>query len=120
MDCKQESVDFCTDCLISQLNSTHCHPLTHEFVALHKAEVKFDDSTPGCSGAGNSKDFIKSENDSSSDSDSYSDSNWYNTTEYNSEDSHIMKDYDEDYITESSKKYNYLDPNFLPELYKSE
>lgn len=100
--------------------SLKCHPLTHEFAPLHTPETNFSED-PIPSGSGILKG-IKSEQDSFSDSDSYSDSNWNNTTGYNSEDSH-MKDYDEDYTSDifaqNSKKYNYLDPNFLPELYRS-
>lgn len=154
-------MDFCNDCLISQLNSNSCHPLTHEFIPIHVAEPEMPEggpgrnsletetdhyipihiaepvfetldrtlrnsSEPGTSNFFNVKQEIKSENEDFSDSDSFSGSN-YNyivTTGYDSEDSHNMKDFDEDYVADmfasDNRKYNYLDPNFLPELYKSE
>lgn len=34
-DCSQESVDFCSDCLIDQLiDESKRHPLHHDFVAF--------------------------------------------------------------------------------------
>lgn len=128
-------MDFCNDCFILQLNSNKCHLLTHEFIPLHTADAASEThvkeefpqefgnlSEPGTSNFCNIKQEIKTENESSSDSDGFSDSNC-NYTGYNSEDSHNMKDFDEDYVADmfapDNKKYNYLDPNFLPELYKS-
>lgn len=118
------------DCAVAQLGSGRAHPLTHELVPLHSAERGLteipppSEPQPSCSGASigfRTTDNIKSEPDSTSDSESYSDSNCYNTG-YNSDDSHL-KDFDEDYVSDifatDSKKYNYLDPNFFPELYKS-
>lgn len=126
--CQKNSVDYCSDCLISQLGSDHCHPVTHEFIPLHNAqlpddpETKVTTETEDSNSMFNIKTEIKSENEDSSSTESFSESNWNNTTGYNSEDSHV-KDFDEDYVTDvfapDAKKYNYLDPNFLPELYKS-
>lgn len=107
------------DCLVSQLNSPRPHPLTHELIALHVAdsEISTPDSEPipGCSGLSNRVQITPPEPETSSDSDT-------SAAGYSTTDSHhreIDEDYMSDIFSADSKKYNYLDPNFFPELYRN-
>lgn len=95
--CSRPSIDFCTDCLVTQLQSPHRHPLTHSFIGLR---VSLIDSSVD--------PFQTSRLPSEADSDEFQDNS----------DNHLndIKDevFDKDYRFQKSE-YNYLDPNFLPQ-----
>ncbi|GLV46641.1 Ada2a-containing complex component 1 [Carabus blaptoides fortunei] len=124
-DCKQDSIDFCTDCLVSQLDSPVCHPLVHHLMPLQNDQTDQPsiNLAPNLDSAGISSMHIKSEPNSENDtstSDSDSAEGTSNDSDGNSKtESEQTCEYDKDYTSEifSNKNgnYNYLDPNFLPE-----
>ncbi|XP_044763506.1 ZZ-type zinc finger-containing protein 3 [Coccinella septempunctata] len=67
--CIQESVDFCTDCLVSQIYSENPHPMSHRFVTLPHP----DDSNSNMSSDSDSESTNgNSNNISDSDASAYS------------------------------------------------
>ncbi|KAL3283901.1 hypothetical protein HHI36_018070 [Cryptolaemus montrouzieri] len=71
--CADESVDFCTDCLLSQLYSENPHPLSHTFITLpHSDDPNFNMSSDSESGSANET----SNNNDISDSDVSAPSNF--------------------------------------------
>lgn len=42
--CTDNSVDFCTDCVLSQMYTENCHPLTHRLFCYRNAELNLSDS----------------------------------------------------------------------------
>lgn len=97
--CKdQRSVDYCSDCLVTQALSSSRHSLNHTFIGLR----------------------VSSEFRSQSDDDDENDGDTENHKEFNAfDDLNINNTYDKDYMPDkfagTSNSYNYLDPNFLPE-----
>lgn len=54
MTCTNSSIDYCTDCLISQMHSENSHPVTHKFVIVRgsddmEASSSDSESTPAYS-----------------------------------------------------------------------
>ncbi|XP_055382664.1 ZZ-type zinc finger-containing protein 3 [Condylostylus longicornis] len=84
--CTKESIDFCSDCLITQLMSTTPHPVQHKFRGIRVSNENQYDNEVG--------DYIDSDGGNSQQIDT------------------IDKDY---LLSKFSKdqKYNYLDPNFI-------
>ena len=70
MDCTNLSVDYCTDCVVTQMESSNPHPLTHRIVEVRRSEQ------------------IRGIWD---------------------------QDYGIDTFSVQPDRYNYLDPNFMPE-----
>lgn len=93
--CSQESIDFCSDCLVSQLYSDRQHPLDHKFVGIRMTHSQMVSRIPSDDGSGNDGD------DDGDDDKQMNDASGY----------------DKDYMLHKFSKtnYNYLDPNFLPE-----
>ncbi|KAJ6640782.1 ZZ-type zinc finger-containing protein 3 [Pseudolycoriella hygida] len=95
--CSLESIDFCSDCLVSQLYSDRQHDTSHKIVGLRMNHTQMTSRLVSDYGSGN--DDGDTEDDRIS---SQTNSN---------------NGYDKDYMIHMSSKsnYNYLDPNFLPE-----
>lgn len=100
------SVDYCSDCLLTQLQSDQRHPLTHKFVALRVTKVNpsqapsrnhTDDESDDGTAAGTPQHDFMEENSKMSSDEPMSTGNFYT---------------DKDYL---QNDHNYLDPNFLPE-----
>lgn len=95
--CTQESIDFCSDCLVSQALSESCHPVSHKFIGLRVSNANSLDTSALFSFGD------ESENDDENEE-----------TKNNGESNNF---YDKDYLPLKflkSDEYNYLDPNFLP------
>lgn len=128
-DCDPNSVDFCTDCMISQLNSPNCHPLVHHLIPLQNdGEFNFDFMSnksranlakPSTSKVAECKiEEMSSESDDNEEDDS-NDEHMSDDENSSTSASTNTLYYDKDYVSKSfmnkEGKYNYLDPNFLPE-----
>lgn len=91
--CKEWSVDFCSDCLITQAQSKSHHPLDHRFIGFRVA-IDFRTQTDEESGA----------EDEAEDDPQFDDF----------KDNYDDQIFDKDYFPINDKA-NYLDPNFLPD-----
>lgn len=94
--CAQESVDFCSDCLVGQLYSDRQHPTSHRFVGLRMTNTQMASRMVSDDGSGNDDD---------------------DADDVDRQQVNANNRYDKDYMIHKFSKvsYNYLDPNFLPE-----
>ncbi|KAG4077490.1 hypothetical protein HA402_002917 [Bradysia odoriphaga] len=94
--CVQESIDFCSDCLVTQLYSDRQHPTSHKFVGLRTTNTQMTSRMVSDDGSGNEDD---------------------DTDDIDRQQVNENNGYDKDYMIHKFSKanYNYLDPNFLPE-----
>lgn len=88
--CLDDSIDYCSDCLIDQLLSTKSHSIDHKFKGLRVMQ----------------RDLQSNNSDNESDTDQNQDME-------NGFAAHYDKDYMMSKFTKN-EQYNYLDPNFLP------
>lgn len=95
--CIDTSIDFCSDCIVNQIQSQRPHPIDHKIVGLRVLSEPIA-----------SLSAVQSELDSDGDDDLNSD----DTSKTNSEQQQHNSLIDQDYLKNSN--YNYLDPNFLP------
>ncbi|CAD7080756.1 unnamed protein product [Hermetia illucens] len=94
--CKDKSVDYCSDCLITQIVSDDSHPVHHKFNGVRVSHVASSNAPRT-----NSPFEEDSENDEDSNKAGFE-----------------TNVFDKDYMPSKFSKheqYNYLDPNFLPE-----
>ncbi len=94
----QESIDFCSDCLVSQLYSERQHPTSHRFVGMRVGQ--------------HTQMASRMVSDDGSDDDDDEDDTADDRQQMN-----LSNGYDKDYMIHKFAKanYNYMDPNFLPE-----
>lgn len=105
VSCTQISMDFCTDCIVTQaLDSKRCHPIAHRFIGLRVA------SRSGSTSVSKTNTDVDSESD---------DEFFDNKTSSNRQSGESQQNlYDKDYMPQKfsqNEDYNYLDPNFMPE-----
>lgn len=89
LDCENISIDFCSDCLIAQMNGDRPHAAEHRMVAFRVIS---------------NATLSESEDDSDQSEDSKG----------NASDENGTSGFDKDYKFAGEDGYNYLDPNFLP------
>lgn len=93
--CKHSSIDFCSDCLIAQLQMDAPHSLDHKFIGM-RISTEFRTQTDDDSDAEHDKDKEDTDNEHSSEECS-------------------ANVFDKDYMSKKMLQIeNYLDPNFLP------
>ncbi|KAI4471288.1 zinc finger zz domain containing 3 [Holotrichia oblita] len=73
--CDPKSIDFCTDCMLSQMYTDNKHPLTHKFLIIRddKTIISTDSSSESISGSMEVEDSNKDLGSSELDSDDFED-----------------------------------------------
>lgn len=101
--CKNDSIDFCGDCLVTQLQTDNPHPLDHRMVG-YRVSTEFKTQYDS--------DESDNENDNEDDE--------TNKIDNKSDENNQINVFDEDYLPHKSNQiagtsYNYMDTNFLPQ-----
>ncbi|XP_031618641.1 ZZ-type zinc finger-containing protein 3 [Contarinia nasturtii] len=107
--CKDQSTDYCSDCLVAQTQDDNHHSFDHIFIGYRvssdfngRSDVSDDDGDGD--GQGNEEASEDANDDTSQFIDSPDDSNYDES----------MDTFDKDYVPKSTNQTNnYLDPNFL-------
>lgn len=116
MTCNEGSIDFCSDCLISQLQTDSRHSLDHKFLGL-RVTADFRSLSDDESYNGDDDDLGDEETVASGSATPLDDNSkdQFNSDELGSSSFMFDKDYAPTKFAKARNKYNYMDPNFLLE-----